>query len=118
MFADPSFHSTEAFKVFDRDNNGFISAAELRHVMTSIGEKLTDDEVDEMIREADQDGDGRIDCEPLPLIPSCPSRGRGLRRVKDVPRIHPPASGFLRRAEADYCWHRTDNEFVQLMMQK
>jgi calmodulin len=50
----------EAFKVFDRDGNGFISAAELRHVMTSIGEKLTDEEVDQMIREADADGDGRI----------------------------------------------------------
>ena len=27
----------EAFKVFDRDGNGYISAAELRHVMTNLG---------------------------------------------------------------------------------
>ncbi|MBA0658164.1 hypothetical protein Goklo_010396, partial [Gossypium klotzschianum] len=45
----------EAFRVFDKDQNGFISAAELRHVMTNLGEKLTDEEVDEMIREADVD---------------------------------------------------------------
>ncbi|TGZ52441.1 Uncharacterized protein DBV15_07857 [Temnothorax longispinosus] len=49
----------EAFRVFDKDGNGFISAAELRHVMTNLGEKLTDEEVDEMIREADIDGDGQ-----------------------------------------------------------
>ena len=84
----------EAFKVFDRDNNGFISAAELRHVMTSIGEKLTDDEVDEMIREADQDGDGRIDCK--------------TSNINYISILLPPLT------------HSSliDNEFVQLMMQK
>ncbi|CAF3822587.1 unnamed protein product [Rotaria sp. Silwood1] len=45
----------EAFRVFDKDGNGFISAAEFRHVMTNLGEKLTDEEVDKMIREADID---------------------------------------------------------------
>ena len=45
----------EAFKVFDRDGDGFTSVTELRHVITNLGEKFTDEEVDEMIREADVD---------------------------------------------------------------
>lgn len=51
----------EAFRVFDRSGSGFISAAELRHVLTSIGDKLTEEEADEIIREADVDGNGQID---------------------------------------------------------
>lgn len=50
----------EAFRVFDKDQNGFISAAELRHVLTNLGEKLTDEEIGEMVREADLDRDGQI----------------------------------------------------------
>ncbi|NXA79820.1 CALMS protein, partial [Thryothorus ludovicianus] len=53
----------EAFRVFDKDGNGYISAAELRHVMTNLGEKLTDEEVDEMIKEADCNGDGQVNYE-------------------------------------------------------
>ncbi|NWR70972.1 CAM2B protein, partial [Centropus unirufus] len=58
----------EAFRVFDKDGNGYISAAELRHVMTNLGEKLTDEEVDEMIREADIDGDGQVNYEGKELF--------------------------------------------------
>jgi calmodulin len=50
----------DAFREFDKDGNGFISAAELRQVMTNLGEKLTDEEVDEIMKEADTDGDGQI----------------------------------------------------------
>ncbi|CAM6035712.1 unnamed protein product [Sphagnum compactum] len=61
--ADSDEELKEAFKVFDKDQNGFISAAELRHVMINLGEKLTDEEVNEMIREADADGDGQVNYE-------------------------------------------------------
>jgi len=53
----------EAFRVFDKGCKAFITAADLRHVMTNLGEKLTDEEVDEMIREADIDGDGQVNYE-------------------------------------------------------
>ena len=36
---------------------------ELRFVMGNLGEKLTDDEIEEMILEADIDGDGQINYE-------------------------------------------------------
>ncbi|KAF1575878.1 UNVERIFIED_CONTAM: Calmodulin, partial [Eudyptes robustus] len=50
----------EAFQVFDKDNDGYISAVELRFVMMNLGEDLSEDEVYEMIKEADLDGDGKV----------------------------------------------------------
>lgn len=53
----------EAFKMFDRDGNGYIDAEELRICMINLGEKLTRDEVEEMIKEVDIDFDGRMNYE-------------------------------------------------------
>ena len=53
----------EAFKVFDRDGNGLISSDELLHVLNSLGEKLTIEEVDDLIKDADLDRDGYINYE-------------------------------------------------------
>ena len=60
----------EAFKVFDRDSDGFISAEELTHVMSTLGENLTQEEIDEMSREADLDGDGRVSYEEFATMMS------------------------------------------------
>ncbi|CAE6014735.1 unnamed protein product [Arabidopsis arenosa] len=72
----------EAFRVFDKDQNGFISAAELRHVMTNLGEKLTDEEVDEMIKEADVDGDGQINYEEFVKVMMAKRRGKRIMTTK------------------------------------
>ena len=49
--------------VFDRGDNCSITAAELQHVMTSLDEEFTDEKVDEVIREADVDGDSQTSYE-------------------------------------------------------
>ena len=60
---DPEAELKEAFEVFDKDGNGAISVEELKQVMANLGEKLTHEQVNEMIREADIDGDGQVNYE-------------------------------------------------------
>ncbi|WAR00649.1 CALM-like protein [Mya arenaria] len=53
----------EAFKVFDQNGDGKISCKELKAVLSSIGEKMTERDFADLIREADMDGDGSISFE-------------------------------------------------------
>ncbi|CAG9826570.1 unnamed protein product [Diabrotica balteata] len=66
--ADGEEELKEAFRVFDKNNDGLISSNELRHVMTSLGERLSEEEVDDMIKEADLDGDGQVNYEEFVTI--------------------------------------------------
>jgi calmodulin len=50
----------EAFRIFDKEGNGLIESTEFRHIMLTLGERLSDEEIDEMIKEADPMNDGYI----------------------------------------------------------
>lgn len=47
-------------QVFDKDGNGYVSVSELRHVMSRLGVEFTSEELQEMVAEADVDGDGQV----------------------------------------------------------
>jgi len=42
------------------NGNGYVGAAEIRFVLDALGEDVTDEEIDEMIRLIDIDGDGQV----------------------------------------------------------
>ncbi|GAA48456.1 Calmodulin-like protein 12 [Clonorchis sinensis] len=48
------------FAEFDCDGDGFIDATELEKTMTSLGETLSREDIMDMMREADTDGDGKV----------------------------------------------------------
>lgn len=50
----------DAFKVIDKDGTGYVVVSDLKHILTSIGEKLEPAEFDEWIREVDVGSDGKI----------------------------------------------------------
>ncbi|KAJ7961027.1 Calcium binding protein [Quillaja saponaria] len=63
MVLHQSLDLTEAFKVFDEDGDGYISAKELQVVLGKLGfpEGEEMDRVERMIISVDRNHDGRVD---------------------------------------------------------
>ncbi|VDL93940.1 unnamed protein product, partial [Schistocephalus solidus] len=51
----------EAFRVLDKNRRGEIDVEDLRWILKSLGDDLTEEEIDEMIRDTDTDGSGFVD---------------------------------------------------------
>ena len=80
-----------AFQVFDRDNSGTISTDELRDVLKSIGENLTEAELDEMMRQVDVDGNGTIDCKYRRCVAE-----KGLEKLMTIYRLVEEFRGLMK----------------------
>ena len=51
---------SKAFKVMDANGDGVVTKDELKNLLKGLGEEVTDDVVDEMMKIADENGDGKI----------------------------------------------------------
>ena len=52
-------NNQKLFAVFDKDGNGYVSAQEIKHVRNYLDMELTDEEINEMVVEADSNNDAQ-----------------------------------------------------------
>ena len=63
LSAEQAAELKKAFTVMDANGDGVVTKDELKSLLKGLGEDVTDDVVDEMIKIADTDGDGKIQFE-------------------------------------------------------
>ncbi|RDW68546.1 hypothetical protein BP5796_09203 [Coleophoma crateriformis] len=64
----------QAFSLFDTNGDGSISINELSSVMKSLGQNASDEEIEDMINEVDQDRNGTIDFEEFVKMMTAPTK--------------------------------------------
>lgn len=82
----PLEDAKRAFKMFDTDGSGTIDASELGNALRAMGQKVSDEEVKEMLAQADDDGTGEIDfeeyCRLIGLAPPPDSKASSADKKK------------------------------------
>jgi len=134
----------EAFDEFDKDGSGTISTKELLHVMRSIGQNPTEDEILELVMESDLNGDATIDFkEFIEMMKRKSSESdqtealkeafkifdknrNGFIEAKELKEVTTSLGQFLTEEEFEEFWLEADcnndgkldyNEFIKIMMQ-
>merc|ERR1712007_16394 len=51
----------EAFRIYDKEGNGYISTDVLKEILQELDSKLTNEDLDNIVEEVDEDGSGTLD---------------------------------------------------------
>lgn len=97
----------KAFRLFDDDETGKISFKNLKRVAKELGESMTDDELAEMIEEADRDGDGEINEEEFLRIMKKTSLVSSETCGASYPGCHGELSPVQALQSLSQCLHHT-----------
>ncbi|CAD1472063.1 unnamed protein product, partial [Heterotrigona itama] len=60
----------EAFRLYDKEGNGYIPTSSLREILAALDDQITPDQMDGMIAEIDTDGSGTVDFDGFPASKS------------------------------------------------
>lgn len=61
----------EAFRLYDKEGNGYIPVDSLREILLALDDQLTDDQLNEMIEEIDSDSSGTVDFDGEECLSVC-----------------------------------------------
>ena len=74
----------DSFAMYDTDRNGSISTVELREVFINLGEKVTNEEIDQIIKVVDTDGNKAIDYEEFVEIRTQIKKNNGNQDMREA----------------------------------
>merc|ERR1719198_335578 len=57
---DPKDDMVKAFRLFDEDQTGFVTLKNMKRVAKETNQTLDEEELQEMLNDADRDGDGQL----------------------------------------------------------
>ena len=115
MAEDNVSNIVEAFKILDRQIDGKVGTAELRHVLTSMGHKLGNEIMSELIRVADADRDGKVNFDELvrALEKEEPIAKLGDTGIKKIKMCDPYVSSEPRELRDQIRAFQVNKEFVE-----
>ena len=106
--------------MFDQNGDGRISIAELKHVFEKIGKNPTDTELNDMLREFDQDSNGTIEFDEFVLLVSKMDGGdneeENLKAAFEV--FDKDGNGYIDREELKDIMKQLGNNFTDQQISK